>query len=268
LKFFSKNSRRLFWATAIIYTALTNGIKGAVIAGVAAEIANGIGNMGNNMIKSGTSAFVVAGTKAVLHGITRAAISKAQGGRWSSGFWSGFASSYLAPISQRYGGVSRVVSSAIVGGTVSSVSGGKFANGAVAGAFIMMYNDMAEHGKNYISKNNMSYNETEALSNESFRVRFTLSDEQFRNEMGFEGDSLRIYNAKNKLRAQFLTGGVLQGIQRIGRDSLSVTIPTNSNTIGFIKKFTSIFIGTKSNYGFDYNCNNASTCSFKGMYAK
>jgi hypothetical protein len=32
---------------------------------------------------------------------------------------------------------------AIAGGTVSSISGGKFANGAVSVAFVMMYNDMA-----------------------------------------------------------------------------------------------------------------------------
>ena len=33
--------------------------------------------------------------------------------------------------------------SAIVGGTASELGGGKFANGAVTGAFVMMYNEMA-----------------------------------------------------------------------------------------------------------------------------
>jgi hypothetical protein len=32
---------------------------------------------------------------------------------------------------------------AVVGGTVSELTGGKFANGAVSAAFVMMYNDMA-----------------------------------------------------------------------------------------------------------------------------
>jgi hypothetical protein len=37
----------------------------------------------------------------------------------------------------------RLAMTAIAGVTVSSISGGKFANGAVFAAFVMMYNDMA-----------------------------------------------------------------------------------------------------------------------------
>jgi hypothetical protein len=50
---------------------------------------------------------------------------------------------------------------AIAGGTVSSISGGKFANGAVSGAFVMMFNDMA-HEVKYISP--MSKAELKRLS--------------------------------------------------------------------------------------------------------
>jgi hypothetical protein len=78
-----------------------------------------------------------------MHGITRSAITKAQRGRWSSGFWSGFASSFLAPISKSSDSFGeRVISNAVIGGTVSKISGGKFSNGAVTGAFIMMFNDL------------------------------------------------------------------------------------------------------------------------------
>jgi hypothetical protein len=68
-------------------------------------------------------------------------IAKAQGGRWSSGFWSGFASSALSVGTRDYGGVTgRTMIMAVVGGTVSELTGGKFANGAVSGAFVHLFN--------------------------------------------------------------------------------------------------------------------------------
>ena len=39
---------------------------------------------------------------------------------------------------------------AIVGGTAAELGGGKFANGAVTAAFVMMYNDMAHSSKRYL----------------------------------------------------------------------------------------------------------------------
>ena len=92
---------------------------------------------------------------ASLHGITRAAISKAQGNTWHAGFWSGFASSALAPLAgsaKTFEG--KVAMNAIVGGTASELGGGKFANGAVTGAFVMMYNEM---GHTYPSKDKFIY---------------------------------------------------------------------------------------------------------------
>jgi hypothetical protein len=68
----------------------------------------------------------------------------AQGGRYSAGFWSGFASSALSPLigsARSFEG--KVAMSAIVGGTASALGGGKFANGAVSAAFVMMYNEWA-----------------------------------------------------------------------------------------------------------------------------
>ena len=83
--------------------------------------------------------------------MTRAAISKAQGGKWSAGFWSGFASSALAPLAQGAGTTeAKVAISAIVGGTASELGGGKFANGAVTGAFVMMYNELGHESRQEI----------------------------------------------------------------------------------------------------------------------
>jgi len=110
------------------------GAIGAVTAGYIGGIAQGF--QGGKVIR------------AALHGITRAAISKAQGSTWHAGFWSGFASSALAPLAQGAGTTeAKVAMSAIVGGTASELGGGKFANGAVTGAFVMMYNELGHSYK-------------------------------------------------------------------------------------------------------------------------
>jgi len=114
--------------------SLAMGFKGAAYGAIGAVTAGYIGGISSGAIR------------ASLHGITRAAISKAQGGKWSAGFWSGFASSALAPLASSASTFEgKVAMSAIVGGTASELGGGKFANGAVTGAFVMLYNDMA-HG--------------------------------------------------------------------------------------------------------------------------
>ncbi|MGP2656602.1 hypothetical protein ACOJTA_06120 [Malaciobacter sp. WC5094] len=89
----------------------------------------------------------LATTKAAMHGLTRSAITKAQGGRWSSGFWSGFASSAFAANSS-WGKKLGTMVTAVVSGTVSSINGGKFANGAVTGAFVHLFNRYAGYAKN------------------------------------------------------------------------------------------------------------------------
>ncbi|XPV69718.1 MAG: hypothetical protein ACNI25_03905 [Halarcobacter sp.] len=59
--------------------------------------------------------------------------------RWSAGFWSGFAASgFAAPSS--WGVEKGTMFTSLVSGTVSEISGGKFANGAVTGAFVHLFN--------------------------------------------------------------------------------------------------------------------------------
>jgi RHS repeat-associated protein len=120
---------------ATLGQSMKAGFKGALWGAVSAGVANGIGTAFSG---AGTGA---AAARALAHGLTRAAISKAQGGRYSEGFWSGFASSALGGTIGRaktLGG--QMTLAAIVGGTASKLGGGKFANGAVSGAFVHMYN--------------------------------------------------------------------------------------------------------------------------------
>ena len=112
---------------------------GAISAGVA----YGIGHGGGILAKMRNS---FSGAKAIMHGLSRAAIAKVQGTSGKGGFLSGFASSLLGgTVMEKFGDahtVVKVTMAAIAGGTASVLGGGKFANGAMAGAFIMMFNDL------------------------------------------------------------------------------------------------------------------------------
>ena len=95
--------------------------------------------------------------KAVAHGISRIAIAKAQGQKTSSAFWSGFAASGFSIGTEKYGGVSgRTAIMAVVSGTVSQITGGKFSNGAVTGAFIHLFNTEAKHWQQSINEHNQN----------------------------------------------------------------------------------------------------------------
>ena len=71
-----------------------------------------------------------------------------QGGTFRAGFASGFSASFFSPGTSMGGDGAggftlRTGISAIVGGIASEIGGGKFANGAVGAAFVMMYNEWA-----------------------------------------------------------------------------------------------------------------------------
>ena len=105
------------------------GAKGALYGAIGAGTANIIGGIGSSVVR------------ASLHGLTRAAITRAQGGKFSAGFWSGLASSALGGQIGRFKSLEgQTAVAAIVGGTASELGDGKFANGAVTGAFVHMYN--------------------------------------------------------------------------------------------------------------------------------
>ena len=111
--------------------ALIAGLTGAVLGGLTAGISNKIGNLSNVL------------ARAISHGIVSGVRAIIQGGNFLSGFLSSFASTYLQPIGRtlaRGSYYGRAFFSAMVGGTVSVIGGGKFANGAVTSAFQFMFN--------------------------------------------------------------------------------------------------------------------------------
>jgi hypothetical protein len=151
-----------FAATLINGGSLSNAfgsmLKGALFGAVSAGIANEIGNWAGGLegVGDGHSlsfftegSFVPALAKAAMHGIARGVIDTIQGGKFGAGFASGFVSSGFA-VSQKWGTVeSRTIVMAMVGGTTSQITGGKFANGAITGAFVHLFNAEAVISSTY-----------------------------------------------------------------------------------------------------------------------
>jgi hypothetical protein len=115
--------------------ALRNGAIGGLMGVVTAGVANGIGTYGATI---GGNAGLA--TRAVLHGALSSFMSAARGGKWSAGFWSGAVGTALSPLANSGYYYGNVASNAIIGGTISSITGGKFSNGASMGAFRYMFN--------------------------------------------------------------------------------------------------------------------------------
>jgi RHS repeat-associated protein len=139
--------------------AFKAGVKGAVIGAVAAGAAYGVAEgtasyfgakpatAHASSFLNGTGGYGMAAFKAVAHGISRAAIAKAQGNSSRNAFISGFMSSgFAAPKS--WGFFGGTMATAAVSGTVSEQTGGKFANGAMTGAFIHMFNALGDSWSN------------------------------------------------------------------------------------------------------------------------
>ncbi len=152
-------------------------LKSAVITYASAYVAKGIGdayghdssflveNGGGTGYASVTTGYTNAGMKAVAHGLSRVAFAKAQGQKTSSAFWSGFVASGFSVGNEGYGeAAGRTAIMAIVGGTTSEISGGKFANGAVTAAFVHLYN--AENfGQKVMNKLTQGYYEVKGAYN-------------------------------------------------------------------------------------------------------
>ncbi|GAB4195756.1 MAG: hypothetical protein Tsb002_28520 [Wenzhouxiangellaceae bacterium] len=112
--------------------------KAGFFSAVSAFAANAIGNINF----SGVAGFVA---KAAVHGLAQGAISKASGGGFKGAFLGGLAGSLSSAIPQlSQDGLVQTLQAAIIGGTVSEISGGGFANGALSATFVALYNHL-EH---------------------------------------------------------------------------------------------------------------------------
>ena len=83
--------------------------------------------------------------KAISHGISQGAISAMQHGEgaFRSGFWGAAAGSYFPADKFAKTMEGKIFAAAMVGGTASILGGGKFANGAMSAAMVMMFNHLS-----------------------------------------------------------------------------------------------------------------------------
>lgn len=141
-------------------------------------------------------------------------MTEVQGGKFRHGFYAGFASSALGSRvsgigrGKSWGTTARVAAAAVVGGTASTLGGGKFANGAMSGAFVRLFNDEQIHsqlkrsrvvvlGEKSLSDHpsrRLIHGNKESLSNISFQERW----ESAIFEIG-ESVSYRTYSSPEEL---------------------------------------------------------------------
>jgi RHS repeat-associated protein len=125
--------------------AIQSGMQGGVWGGINALATFGVGQL----FYASASLKSIPLLKAATHGVVQGAISEAQGGAFSNGFWSGLGGTIAAGFMPHQNGDPTFLETVIagtIGGTVSDLTGGDFANGAVSAAFIYLYND--NKGKN------------------------------------------------------------------------------------------------------------------------
>ena len=85
--------------------------------------------------------------RASAHGINNGVSRMISGGKFQHGFLSGFVSSLGGSYSPNINGIVNTAMAAALGGTVETIGGGKFSNGAVTGAFVYLLNHMAHETK-------------------------------------------------------------------------------------------------------------------------
>ncbi|HUG98198.1 MAG TPA: FG-GAP-like repeat-containing protein, partial [Gammaproteobacteria bacterium] len=142
----------------------TGSVNGAMWGAVGGITAYGIGaTFGHNIGYDQSGALF---GKSLLHGTSQGLISRAGGGRFGDGALGAFASSMGGPIVGKAGqGARQAMTAAAIGGTAALIGGGKFANGAISGAWVNLFNDQFGFGR-------------EAMKNplrmlwEGFRMRF------------------------------------------------------------------------------------------------
>ena len=117
------------------------GAKAYVISTISAEV---FGRIGDSFQGDAANSLGHVGA----HGFAGGVLAELQGGKFGHGFISAGVSKALTPViegwdSGYYGGgkdLGQAAAAAVVGGTTSVITGGKFANGAITAAYANLYN--------------------------------------------------------------------------------------------------------------------------------
>jgi uncharacterized ParB-like nuclease family protein len=122
---------------ANIGDALFAGLSAGAMSLMGAGLAMGVGD-----VFGSTAKFLNELGRSMAHGSTQGIMRLAQGGKFEHGFLAGAVSSLggSAMASTNAGGAAKIITSSAIGGTAEAIGGGKFANGAVTGAYTMLFN--------------------------------------------------------------------------------------------------------------------------------
>ncbi len=131
--------------------ALSAGLQGAFFGAISAGLASSVGTAFKTVSTLSTWRTVANEIGRVLaHGVVQGMIRVAQGGKFEQGFLSGAVSSISGSVTLT-GGLSSgmsVVIGGVLGGTAEALGGGKFANGAITGAFVVLFNHLGHPPQN------------------------------------------------------------------------------------------------------------------------
>ena len=183
-------------AVGIAVSALTMGSAtplAVILAGAAGGAAGALtgallnGSNIGQIAKSTFTGAVIGGISAMLnaaagdgtfleqlfkHTFAQGWLEGVQGGNVIHGFMMGAVSGtgghYIDKYAKSLGQVGEITANAVLSGTVSELGGGKFANGAVTGAFTVMFNDLM-HPKNLTEYRQMRKKEIEKDGKLSFQ---------------------------------------------------------------------------------------------------
>ncbi|MFK2823087.1 RHS repeat-associated core domain-containing protein [Arcobacter sp. YIC-80] len=176
-------------------------VKSGTIAYASAYVANQIGGRYGHDTSYLNGSAIEATKKSIAHGLSRALFAKIQNQDTTAQFWSGFvASGFATPKS--LGFYKGTAITMVVSGTTSQVSGGKFANGAVTGAFIHMYNKYGREIYSYMSS--------------SYKIAYADSGIEYqRNHYGTFEENRAVYG--NALLTYYGTISSIAGVSATGR---------------------------------------------------
>lgn len=127
---------------------LSGAIEGGFSSAFSATLFAGAHSVSNNLVT----------TKIAVHGLAGGLSSEIQGGSFKSGFLSaGFTNAVGATGAIDGTKFEQGFQAAIIGGTASVIGGGKFANGAITGAFSRLFNDLRDWNAKALRGTEKSY---------------------------------------------------------------------------------------------------------------
>lgn len=127
---------------ANFWTATKSAFEGGCWGALGGAVNYGIGEIGGGWM-----------ARVALHSVADGSMEALQGGHWEHGLMTGLVSAGGGELLSGYGSqlsdAQMLAGTAILGGVVSEIGGGKFANGAMTAAFQMMYNHFSHQGPTF-----------------------------------------------------------------------------------------------------------------------